>query len=263
MGELFFMGVTFARGERYIDERRSISSNGLIVQDRTRPAIDEVGFKLGIGPLNYVTDSTSFEMSFKYSENFSNGPYDSFQLKLPIIQNSKSTRGYSLSSGEIQFSTKNYSVNMGFAMELTKWLNLYMLYDFTFFSGSMKLSSINQEIITTSNYSVSGNTIRISETNSINTEFTYFQTRKGLGNGLYGLNMNLEGGVVFKIMDRLGLKMGGFYQLSYFSIEAIKGINYKSGSTPIELSTVPDFTSSLTGKQYGNWGLSFAIVKSL
>ena len=262
-GDLFFMGVQFSRGDKYIDERNSISSNGLYIRDRTRPALNEMGIKLGIGPLNYLTDNFSFELSLKYSENSSNGIYDSFQLKFPYIRNSQSIRGYAYSTGDLEFRTKNYSMNSGITVNLTNFINVYLIYDFTLYTGSLKLSSLTQERIITTTSNTSGVALNLSERESFSNEFTFLQTKKGLGNGLTGFNMNFETGLVFKIFEKLGIKIGGFYQLSYYNINEIKGINYRVGGLPIELDSVPDFTFSLTGKKYGDYGFSFGVVKNL
>lgn len=262
-GDHFFWGILLANGEKYIDERTSLGSNGLFLRDRTRPAIDEIGGKIGFGPLNYLTDRFSFEISLRYSENNSNGTYDSFQLKYPLIRNSQSSTGFAVSVGQLEFKTKNYSIGSGIVFNIIDWFNLYFLYDFTFFSGDMKLSSLNRENSIQTDFDTGNNSFRINQTNRSLNEFTFLQTKKGFGNGVFGINMNLEMGFVLRIMDRLGLKLGGYYQLTTFNVGDIKGINIKEGRTPIELDSVPDFSSSLTGKQYGDLGLSFAVVKNL
>lgn len=64
ISEDFFIGLVYAKGEHYNDTRTSFSTNGLYLNDRVRSGINEVGFKIGVGPLNFLTPTSSHEFSF-------------------------------------------------------------------------------------------------------------------------------------------------------------------------------------------------------
>ncbi|PJZ47005.1 hypothetical protein [Leptospira brenneri] len=260
--EDFYIGFVYAKGEQYNDTRTSFSTNGLYLNDRIRSGIDEVGFKIGLGPLNYLTSSSSSELSFTYSELSSKGPFQSFQLKFPFLRTGDQTltEGYALSTGTVEFKTKNYGMDYGFATSMTDWLNFYMIGNVTVFSGQIKLASYGIETSSTGSLN-SNNQITFSAPVT-KSDLTVFQSKEGLARGLGGATVSLEMGLVWKIFETLGVKYGGFYQLSSFSVSEVTGYNVGTGKTPVELSSVPDLNSSLSSKQYGAFGVNVSIVKN-
>ncbi|WP_244241964.1 hypothetical protein [Leptospira kanakyensis] len=260
--EDFFVGFVYARGEQYNDTRTSFSTNGLYLNDRIHSGINEIGFKIGFGPLNYLTSSSSSELSFNYSELSSKGPFQSFQLKFPFLRTGDQTvtQGLAFSTGTVEFRTKNYGMDYGFVTSITDWLNFYMIGGFTVFSGQLKLASYGIETSSTGSLN-SSNQVTFSSPVT-RSELTMFQSKEGFAKGLGGATMSLELGLVWKIFETLGVKYGGFYQISSFSISEVTGYNVGTGKTPVELSSVPDLNSSLSAKQYGAFGVNVSIVKN-
>ncbi|MCW7469017.1 hypothetical protein [Leptospira kanakyensis] len=260
--EDFFVGFVYARGEQYNDTRTSFSTNGLYLNDRIHSGINEIGFKIGFGPLNYLTSSSSSELSFNYSELSSKGPFQSFQLKFPFLRTGDQTvtQGLAFSTGTVEFRTKNYGMDYGFVTSITDWLNFYMIGGFTVFSGQLKLASYGIETSSTGSLN-SSNQVTFSSPVT-RSELTMFQSKEGFAKGLGGATMSLELGLVWKIFESLGVKYGGFYQISSFSISEVTGYNVGTGKTPVELSSVPDLNSSLSAKQYGAFGVNVSIVKN-
>ncbi|TGM37381.1 hypothetical protein EHQ92_03040 [Leptospira biflexa] len=260
--EDFFVGFVYAKGEQYNDTRTSFSTNGLYLNDRVRSGINEVGFKIGLGPINYLTDSSSTELSFTYSELSSKGPFQSFQIKFPFLRTGDQslTEGYAFSTGNVEFRTKNYGMNYGFAASITDWLNFYMIGDFTIFAGQLKL--LNYGIETSSTGTLNGSNQVVFSAPVTKTDLTAFQSKEGLMRGLGGATVSLELGLVWKLFDTLGIKYGGFYQISSFSVSEVAGFNLGSGKTPVELSSVPDINSSQSSKQFGSFGVNVSLVKN-
>lgn len=260
--EDFFVGFVYAKGEQYNDTRTSFSTNGLYLNDRIHSGINEVGFKIGLGPLNYLTQSSSTELSFNYSELSSKGPFQSFQLKFPFLRTGDQTvtQGYGFSTGTVEFRTKNYGMDYGFVASLTDWLNFYMIGGFTIFSGQLKLASYG--IDTSSTGSLNANNQVTFSSPVTKSDLTIFQSKEGFAKGLGGATMSLELGLVWKIFETLGVKYGGFYQISSFSVSGVTGYTVGTGKTPVELSSVPDLNSSLSAKQFGSFGVNVSIVKN-
>ncbi|WP_244310381.1 hypothetical protein [Leptospira noumeaensis] len=258
----FFVGFVYARGEQYNDTRTSFSTNGLYLNDRVHSGINEIGFKIGLGPLNYLTTSSSTELSFNYSELSSKGPFQSFQLKFPFLRTGDQTvtQGLALSTGTVEFRTKNYGMDYGFVTSITDWLNFYMIGGFTIFSGQLKLASYGIETSSTGSLNASNQVTFSSPVTR--SELTMFQSKEGFAKGLTGATMSLELGLVWRIFETLGVKYGGFYQISSFSISEVTGYSAGTGKTPVELSSVPDLNSSLSAKQYGAFGVNVSIVKN-
>ncbi|XDD46395.1 hypothetical protein AB3N60_17080 [Leptospira sp. WS39.C2] len=260
--EDFFVGFVYARGEQYNDSRTSFSTNGLYLNDKIRSGVNEVGFKIGIGPINYLTDSSSSELSFTYSELSSKGPFQSFQLKFPFLRTGEQTvtEGYAFSTGSVEFRTKNYGMNYGFATSITDWLNLYMIGEFTIFAGQLKL--LNYGLETSSTGSLNASNQVVFSPPVTKTDLTAFQSKEGLARGLGGATVSFEIGLVWKLFDTLGIKYGGFYQLSSFSVSEVTGFNLGQGKTPVELSSVPDINSSQSSKEFGSFGVNVSLVKN-
>ncbi|TGL39201.1 hypothetical protein [Leptospira perdikensis] len=262
ISEDFFIGFVYAKGEQYNDTRTNFSTNGLYVNDRIRSGINEVGFKIGLGPINYLTNSDSMELSFTYSELSSKGPFQSFQLKFPFLRTGDQTitEGYGFYAGTVEFRTKNYGMNYGFVFSLLDWLNLYMMADVTIFAGRLKLSSYGVETSSTGSLNASNQVVFSAPVTK--TDLTIFQSKEGLVKGLGGATLALEMGLVWKIFDTIGLKYGGFYQISSFSVSEVNGFNLGSGKTPVEISSIPNLNSSQSSKQYGSFGMNVSIVKN-
>lgn len=260
--EDFFIGFVYAKGEQYNDTRTSFSTNGLYLNDKVRSGVNEVGFKIGLGPINYLTDSTSSELSFSYSELSSKGPFQSFQLKFPFLRTGEQTvtEGYAFSTGSVEFRTKNYGMNYGFATSITDWLNFYMIGDLTIFAGQLKLLSYGIETSSTGSLNASNQVVFSSPVSK--TDLTAFQSKEGLMRGLGGASVSLEMGLVWKVFDTLGIKYGGFYQISSFSVSEVTGFNLGQGKTPVELSSVPDLNSSQSSKEFGSFGVNVSLVKN-
>lgn len=260
--EDFFVGFVYAKGEQYNDTRTSFSTNGLYLNDRIRSGTNEVGFKIGLGPINYLTDSTSTELSFNYSELSSKGPFQSFQIKFPFLRTGDQnlTEGYALSTGTVEFKTKNYGMNYGFATSITDWLNFYMIGDLTIFAGQLKL--LNYGIETSSTGTLNASNQVVFSPPVTKTDLTAFQSKEGLMRGLGGATVSLELGLVWKVFDTLGIKYGGFYQISSFSVSEVTGFNLGQGKTPVELSSVPDINSSQSSKEFGSFGMNVSLVKN-
>lgn len=262
ISEDFFIGLVYAKGEHYNDTRTSFSTNGLYLNDRVRSGINEVGFKIGIGPLNYLTNTSSNEFSFSYSELSSKGPFQSFQLKFPFLRTGEQsvTEGYALSTGTVEFRTKNYGMNFGFVASITDWLNLYMIGDLTVFAGQLKLASYGLETASTGTLNSNNQVVFSAPVNK--TDLTVFQSKEGLTRGLGGATVSFEMGLVWKFFDTFGLKYGGFYQMSSFSISEVSGYNWGPGKTPVELSSVPNINSSQSSKEFGSYGVNVSVVKN-
>lgn len=262
ISEDFFIGLVYAKGEQYNDTRTSFSTNGLYLNDRVRSGINEVGFKIGIGPLNYLTNTSSNEFSFSYSELSSKGPFQSFQLKFPFLRTGEQsvTEGYALSTGTVEFKTKNYGMNFGFVASLTDWLNLYMIGDLTVFAGQLKLASYGIETSSTGTLNSSNQVVFSTPVSK--TDLTIFQSKEGLTRGLGGATVSFEMGLVWKFFDTFGLKYGGFYQLSSFNVSEVSGYNWGPGKTPVELSSVPNINSSQSSKEFGSYGVNVSVVKN-
>lgn len=260
--EDFFIGFVYAKGEQFNDTRTSFSTNGLYLNDKVRSAVNEVGFKIGIGPINYLTDSSSSEFSFSYSELSSKGPFQSFQIKFPYLRTGDQnvTEGYAFSTGSVEFRTKNYGMNFGFAGAITNWLNFYMIGDLTIFSGQLKLLNYGLETSSTGSLNASNQVVFSAPVTK--TDITFFQSKEGLMRGLGGASVSLELGLVWKIFDTMGIKYGGFYQLSSFSVSEVSGFNFGPGKTPVELSSVPDLNSSQSAKEFGSFGVNVSLVKN-
>ncbi|MCG6150873.1 hypothetical protein [Leptospira bandrabouensis] len=260
--EDFFIGFVYAKGEHYNDTRTSFSTNGLYLNDRVRSGVNEVGVRIGVGPLNYLTSTSSNEFSFSYSELSSRGPFQSFQLKFPYLRTGEQsvTEGYALSTGTVEFKTKNYGMSFGFVASLTDWLNLYMIGDLTVFAGQLKLASYGIE--TSSTGTLNANKQLVFSTPVNKTDLTMFQSKEGLSRGLGGASLTYEIGLVWKIFETFGLKYGGFYQISSFSISEVSGYNWGPGKTPVELSSVPNINSSQSSKEFGSFGANVSIVKN-
>lgn len=264
ISEDFFLGFVFARGEKVRDSRTSLGTNGLFLKDNVTSQVDEIGFRVGWGPLNYMTDESSSEFSFGYSEVSSTGPYNSSLVKFPgsSPDSSSITQGLGFAFGTVEYRTKNYSLSYSYAGSITDWLNFYFQSDLTIFSGKLKLASYSIERRFTSAIDPTTGAVS-SPLGSNQFDFTAFQSKDGFLSGLGGMNFSLELGLVWKFWESFGLRYGGFYQLSYFGINEISGLNLRPGSTPLELSSLPDLTSSLKGKEFGSFGFSFALVKNL
>ncbi|EOQ95585.1 hypothetical protein LEP1GSC195_3431 [Leptospira wolbachii serovar Codice str. CDC] len=232
------------------------------MNDRVRSGVNEVGFKIGVGPLNYLTSTSSNEFSFSYSELSSKGPFQSFQLKFPFLRTGEQsvTEGYALSTGTVEFRTKNYGMSFGFVASLTDWLNLYMIGDLTVFAGQLKLASYGIE--TSSTGTLNSNKQVVFSTPVSKTDLTMFQSKEGLSRGLGGATLSYEIGLVWKFFDTFGLKYGGFYQISSFSISEVSGYNWGPGKNPVELSSVPNINSSQSSKEFGSFGANVSIVKN-
>lgn len=260
--EDFFIGFVYAKGEQYNDTRTSFSTNGLYLNDKIRSGINEVGFRIGMGPINYLTDSFSSEFSFSYSELSSKGPFQSFQLKFPFLRTGEQTvtEGYAFSTGSVEFRTKNYGMNYGFSASITDWLNFYMIGDLTIFSGQLKLLSYGIETSSTGSLNASNQVVFSSPVSK--TDITIFQSKQGLARGLGGATASFEVGLVWKVFDTLGIKYGGFYQISSFSVSEVTGYNFGPGKTPVELSSVPDLNSSQSAKEFGSFGVNVSLVKN-
>ncbi|MBM9591711.1 hypothetical protein JWG41_14730 [Leptospira sp. 201903075] len=260
--DVFFIGFVYAKGEQYYDTRTSFSTNGLYVNDRIHSGINEVGFKIGVGPLNYLTNTDSYELSFNYSELSSKGPFQSLQLKFPFLRTGDQTltEGYGLYTGTVEFRTKNYGMNYGFVFSLLDWLNLYMMADVTVFAGRLKLSSYGLE--TSSIGSLDSNQQLVFSTPVSKTDFTFIQSKEGLSRGLGGATFVLEMGFVWKIFESLGLKYGGLYQISSFSVSGVSGFNVGSDKTPVDLSSAQILNPSQSSKQFGSFGMNVSIVKN-
>ncbi|WP_239671478.1 hypothetical protein [Leptospira meyeri] len=262
ISEDFFIGLVYAKGEHYNDTRTSFSTNGLYLNDRVRSGINEVGFKIGVGPLNFLTPTSSHEFSFSYSELSSKGPFQSFQIKFPFLRTGEQsvTEGYALSTGTVEFRTKNYGMNYGFVTSITDWLNFYMMGDLIVFAGQLKLASYGIENSSTGTLNSSNQVVF--STPVTKTDLTIFQSKEGLARGLGGASVSFEMGLVWKFFDTFGLKYGGFYQISSFSVSEVTGYNLGPGKTPVELSTVPNLNSSQSAKEYGSFGVNVSIVKN-
>ncbi|EOQ89120.1 hypothetical protein LEP1GSC202_0999 [Leptospira yanagawae serovar Saopaulo str. Sao Paulo = ATCC 700523] len=260
--EDFFIGFVYAKGEQYNDTRTSFSTNGLYLNDKVHSGINEVGFRIGMGPINYLTESTSSELSFSYSELSSKGPFQSFQIKFPFLRTGEQTvtEGYAFSTGTVEFRTKNYGMNYGFATSITDWLNFYMIGDLTIFAGQLKLLSYGLETSSTGSLNASNQVVFSSPVSK--TDITIFQSKEGLSRGLGGASVSLELGFVWKVFDTLGIKYGGFYQISSFSVSEVTGYNFGPGKTPVELSSVPDINSSQSSKEFGSFGVNVSLVKN-
>ncbi|TGL65585.1 hypothetical protein [Leptospira jelokensis] len=260
--EDFFIGFVYAKGEQYNDTRTSFSTNGLYLNDKIHSGINEVGFRIGMGPLNYLTESSSSELSFSYSELSSKGPFQSFQIKFPFLRTGEQTvtEGYAFSTGTVEFRTKNYGMNYGFATSILDWLNFYMMMDLTVFAGQLKLLSYGLETSSTGSLNASNQVVFSSPVSR--TDITVFQSKEGLSRGLGGASVSFELGLVWKLFDTLGIKYGGFYQISSFSVSEVTGYNFGPGKTPVELSSVPDINSSQSSKEFGAFGVNVSLVKN-
>ncbi|TGK80669.1 hypothetical protein EHQ31_13290 [Leptospira montravelensis] len=94
------------------------------------------------------------------------------------------------------------------------------------------------------------------------TDLTMFQSKEGLSRGLGGASLTYELGLVWKFFETFGLKYGGFYQISSFSISEVSGYNWGPGKTPVELSSVSNINSSQSSKEFGSFGANVSIVKN-
>lgn len=257
LGDDFFVGFTYAQNEKNSNSRTFVFTNGLVQLDNTSYGVDEIGFKIGVGPLNYLTYDSSYEFAFSYSELSSKGPYNSFEFRSPIFNLTGSEiTGSAISIGQVDYRTKNYSLGWGFSTSLYDWLNFYLLGEVGIFTGQLKLSSLTQERIIPS-----GTTSSTTVLPGTRNRFIGFQSQSGL-TGFFGMNFLFEMGFVWRIMDTLGIKYGGFYQFNFFEVGEISGFNLAGGSPPIRLDNVPDLTSALKGKEFGNWGVTIAAVKN-
>lgn len=256
--ENFYVGLTYAKNEKSSNTRNFIFTNGLIQSDRTTYGVDEIGFKIGLGPLNYLTNDISHEFIFSYSELNSRGPYNSLEFRSPLFNLTGSElTGYALGMGQVEYRTKTYGIGTGFSVSMLDWLNFYFLSEMGFFTGQLKLSSFSQEWQSTAQTATG-----FQSANTQHNQFIGFQSKSGIS-GFVGMNFLMEMGLVWKIWDTIGVKYGAFYQFNYFHIGEINGIQANTGRAPIQLDTVPDLTSALRGKEIGNWGATIAIVKNI
>lgn len=259
LGENFFLGLSYAENEKSNQTRSNISTNGLFTIDKIDTGLDEIGFRIGIGPLNYLTKTDSSEFSLGYSEIKSNGPYTSLQFRNSFFHIGNISRsGDAFTFGTMEYRTKNYSLGFGYSTELWDWLNFYIQGDLTVFSGKLKLSALTSENITID----TSTTTTPSYQNVRRLNLTGFESKQGFFSGFGGMNFYLEMGLVWKVLDSFGIRYGGYYQFSFFSINEIAGLNLKPGSPPLQLDSIPDLTSSLSGKEFGFWGVSIAAVKN-
>lgn len=151
-------------------------------------------------------------------------------------------------------------MNYGFVTSITDWLNFYMMGDLIVFAGQLKLASYGIENSSTGTLNSSNQVVF--STPVTKTDLTIFQSKEGLARGLGGASVSFEMGLVWKFFDTFGLKYGGFYQISSFSVSEVSGYNLGPGKTPVELSTVPNLNSSQSAKEYGSFGVNVSIVKN-
>lgn len=245
----FFVGLSLVRGADVFYDRSSAGNQGAYLQDRTKTRQHQMGIRLGAGPLDYLADESS-EFSIGYEINSQEGPFTTAGSRLPQFDastGSVSDLAVLVGNGRIEFQNRTLSLNFG-ASSTGETFGLYMLGQFQFLSGSLKLASQTFD----ASVPVTATSVVLSQP-----QITQIHFKK-----LQGFMLGLELGMITKFTDSFGVRAGGYYQLAYIDYGTPTGL-YLSNGTISEVSSAAEITSAEQRRQTGFWGLSVGLVTKL
>ncbi|TGL61131.1 hypothetical protein EHQ64_14435 [Leptospira sarikeiensis] len=249
-----FIGINYSAGEKSLTKTTTTSTNNRYTEDSIKPVTNEWKIRYGWGPLNLLTrNDFSYEFSIGYGRSSTTGNYNNIGIKLPGFSEGASDdkSGYALSSGQLKYNITNFSIDYGIAVPIWERLNWYFRGDFNMFWGNISMAAFQTGVDTggtAGSYSPIQGTI--------------FKSKDGFFEGLSGFSLSFETGFIIRIFNTFGIRVGGFYQLSTFSVGGVQGFNIAPGSTPVEIGSVDNLASTLDNKQFGNYGGSFGLVKN-
>ncbi|WP_167882262.1 hypothetical protein [Leptospira langatensis] len=249
-----FIGFNYSLGEKSETKTTTTSTSNRFTEDTIKPTTNEWKIRYGWGPLNLLTRKDfSYEFSFGYGNSSTTGNYGNFGLKLPGMSGgvSDGISGYAIGAGQLKYNIRNFSIDYGVAVPMWDWLNWYFRGDFTMFWGNMSMASFQAGADTGG---TAGSYAPV--------QATIFKSKDGFFEGLSGFTWSFETGFVIRIFNTFGIRVGGFYQLSTFSVGSVQGYNVAPGTTPVEIGSVENLSSTLDNKQLGNFGATFGLVKN-
>jgi hypothetical protein len=245
--ELLYLGFSYTDSVRINYDRSTIGSKNSYIQDSTSTVQNRKRFNFGIGPLNYL-DSFSFETSLGFESGMQKGPFSTFGFRFPRIESMELQPGnYFLGTGNLKFNYFAYSIMMGVS-GLIDWFGMYLTMEIQFVNSSMVLNSVGYD--TKDHSKDTGNPFSLSP----NLQYAFLKFPS-----VIGILMNYEAGFIFKIMDDLGFKVGGYYQLAAINYNKPKGY-YFSNNTLNEATSKINLSSVAERKNIGFWDISFGVV---
>ncbi|MCP5512648.1 MAG: hypothetical protein H7A24_12260 [Leptospiraceae bacterium] len=238
-----FLGVKLSSNHRYEYDRNTLGNKGSFIQDRTFTKENMVGFRIGYGPLDYLS-SSSYEISFGYEESRQKGPYDLFGFKPPRISSGQFTDVTVLKgNGTVDFRSKTYSLLFGGSWT-GEYLGFYTLNDFQIINGTYKLNSLS-----------------LSNTSTVD-QFRPIPTNVSLAslkiNNFSGFIYHFELGVVIKILENIGFKIGYFAQIPYINPNKAGGYYIENGV--INEAESSNIFTSASSRNLFNTGTNFSLV---
>ncbi len=249
-----FIGIVASLGEKSITETTTTSTSNRYTTDKITTTTNEWKVKYGWGPLNLNTSNNiSYEFSIGYGQGKTSGDYSNFGLKLPGFSSGSSDgmSGYAIGFGDLRYNITTLSLDYGVAVPMWSWMNWYFRGDTSFFWGTLSLSSAQLGVNTGATAGAYNGL-----------DFNAFKSKDGFFAGASGFTMTFETGFVIKPFETFGIRFGGFYQLTYFSVGEVKGPSI-SGGRLVEASTVPNLSSTTDNEQFGNYGGTVGLVKNL
>ena len=245
----FFVGLSYTRGADVFYDRTSVGNQGAYIKDKTKTRQYQAGIRLGAGPLDYLASESS-EFSIGYEMNSQEGPYTTTGFRLPRYDSgsgSFSDLSLLIGNGRIEFNNRAISFNLG-ASSTGDIFGFYVLGDFQFISGSLKLASQTFD----TSLPASSPTIVLGQPQITQIHFTKLQ----------GFMLGMELGMIIKFSESFGLRGGGYYQLAFIDYGIPKGF-YLANGTLNEVSSATEITSAEKRRQLGFWGFNFGLVTKL
>ncbi|WP_167881544.1 hypothetical protein [Leptospira selangorensis] len=254
LSDNMFIGIVASLGEKSTTETTTTSTSNRYTTDKITTTTNEWKIKYGWGPLNLNTSNdVSYEFSIGYGQAKTSGDYSNFGIKLPGFSSGSSDgiSGYAIGFGDLRYNITTISLDYGVAVPISSWMNWYFRGDTSFFWGTLSLSSAQIGIDTGSTAGAYNGL-----------DFNAFKSKDGFFAGASGFTMTFETGFVVKPFETFGIRFGGFYQLTYFSVGEVKGPSI-SGGQIVEAGAVPSLSSTTDNEQFGNYGGTIGLVKNL
>lgn len=251
LSEWTYLGLTYTSHSKINYERETFGNKGSALYDNTTVSNSSFGARIGIGPMDYFR-TLSFEFSIGYDSSNQNGPFQSNGFRFPRIENGNLRSGsFLLGTGFIDYKSKSWSLSYGVSASGDTF-GIYLWMDTQYALGDVKLNSISIYPQSTVTSTLQNNLFGRNDLQLASLRYK----------NVYGINFLFEMGMIIKFTDYVGLKLGGYYQVSALSFTDPSGYYYENGKWD-EVKSSAIITSSTKRNQTGYYGFSFGIITKI
>lgn len=246
LSDSFAYAIHYASSGKIYYHRDSFGDKSTYIYDDADSSQHLLGFKLMAGMMDYLSPQ-SYEVAFGYERIRQSGPFVTYGYRSPKYENKTLTPAdYLFGEGDFQFRTGAFTFSFGTSMTGSLF-GFYTNIEFQFLGGKSKLNSIA--------YNASGMTLP----DLNNLDKTKLQLAILKINSFSGFMGLVEMGLIVKLLDSIGLKVGAYYQASILSIGTPSGYYFESGKWT-EAKSSTKITSASSRNYLGFYGVNIGVV---